>query len=165
MAIEVAQLLEQCRQRRVRLRTAESCTAGAVAARLASVAGASDVLDRGWVVYSNRAKIEELGVEAPLLTRYGAVSREVVEAMAHHGAAKDALCVALSGVAGPGGGTAEKPVGTVWIAVAGFDRETRSHGYHFTGSRAQVQSASVDAALEMVSAMLVGNYSAHSRFS
>ncbi|MDX8409552.1 MAG: CinA family protein [Mariprofundales bacterium] len=150
MGIAIAQLLARCRDMGVRLRTAESCTAGAVAARIASVAGASEVLDRGWIVYSNAAKVEELAVSQTMLNDCGAVSREVVEAMARHGSTDDTLCVALSGIAGPGGGTAEKPLGTVWIAVAGRSGGARSHCHQFQGNRAQVQTQSVDAALDML---------------
>ncbi len=149
-------LLQGCRERHVLLRTAESCTAGGIAAALASVAGASDVLDRGWIVYSNRAKCEELGVDMQLIERHGAVSREVVGAMAAGGAAGEAACVAVSGIAGPGGGTPEKPVGTVWMAVALPDGQCRSRCHRFAGDRGQVQAASVAAAIDMLVEAVLG---------
>ncbi len=146
----VRTLLAQCRRLGIWLRTAESCTAGGIAAAIASVAGASDVLDRGWVVYSNRAKVEELGVDPLLIEKHGAVSREVVEAMAAGGRAERAACIAVSGIAGPGGGTPEKPVGTVWMALAWPDRDVVSHCFHFHGERSEVQSATVREAVEML---------------
>ncbi|PAW77042.1 MAG: competence/damage-inducible protein A [Verrucomicrobia bacterium Tous-C9LFEB] len=104
----------------LKIATAESCTGGLVAHRLTNVPGASAVYYRGWVTYSNLAKVEELGVDATLILEKGAVSREVAKAMAE-GALATAnadVAVALTGIAGPDGGTPEKPVGTVWIAVA-----------------------------------------------
>ncbi len=104
----------------LKIATAESCTGGFVAHRLTNVPDASSVIERGWVTYANEAKTAELGVEATLLEQHGAVSREVAKAMAE-GALKTAnadVAVALTGIAGPDGGTAEKPVGTVWIGVA-----------------------------------------------
>jgi len=152
MQARIEGLLETCRQRGLILRTAESCTAGGVAAALASVAGASDVLDRGWITYSNRAKGEELGVAADLIAAHGAVSRAVVEAMAAGGSRgvqpdAHAVCIAISGIAGPGGGTQDKPVGTVWMAVAMPGEACISHRYQFSGDRAQIQAASVNQAI------------------
>ena len=103
-----------------RLATAESCTGGLVAATCTSLAGSSDWFEAGWVTYSNAAKTAALGVPAALVEAHGAVSAEVVEAMARGAIARSGaqLSVAVSGVAGPGGGTPAKPVGTVWVAVA-----------------------------------------------
>ncbi|OIO66233.1 MAG: hypothetical protein CO186_09345 [Zetaproteobacteria bacterium CG_4_9_14_3_um_filter_49_83] len=148
--LNVYQLLDVCRARQIRLRTAESCTAGAIAALIASVPGASDVLDRGWVVYSNQAKQEELGVDERLIQTYGAVSQQVVEAMALGGATEQAACVAVSGIAGPSGGSPDKPVGTVWIAVARGKAISNCRCCHFVGDRPQVQLATVLAAVEML---------------
>lgn len=157
---QVAELLDICREQGLRLRTAESCTAGAIAAAIASVPGASDVLDRGWVAYSNRAKCEELGVDAKLIEAHGAVSREVVEAMARGGMTRGGMakgsganrtaCVAVSGVAGPGGGTGDKPVGTVWIALAWPERGVLSHRFSFSGDRKEILKATVVQAVEML---------------
>jgi len=143
MKYNVQDLLTICRQQGIKIRTAESCTAGAVAAEIASVAGASDVLDRGWITYSNQAKTDELSVPEKTLETSGAVSQAVVEAMAQGGGGKNVMCVALSGVAGPGGGSIEKPVGTVWIAVAYGDEYVRSCCYHFKGGRSEVQRQAV----------------------
>lgn len=110
------------------LATAESCTGGLIAESVTRIPGASDVFGFGWVTYANEAKQSQLGVPAATLERFGAVSRETVEVMAE-GARQRAdadLAVAVSGIAGPGGGTPDKPVGTVWIAWAarGFPVET-----------------------------------------
>lgn len=113
-------LLEKLRHEKLRLVTAESCTGGLIAGLLTDIAGSSDVVERGFVTYSNEAKVECLGVPAALIERHGAVSREVAEAMAcgalTHSRAD--LAIAVTGIAGPGGGTATKPVGLVHLAVA-----------------------------------------------
>lgn len=145
--MSVESLLQLCRQSGVKIRTAESCTAGAVAAAIASVSGASDVLDRGWVTYSNQAKIDELSVPESYLKQYGAVSQPVVEAMAQGGSDDGILCVALSGIAGPSGGSIAKPVGMVWIAVAYGKTYVQSCCYQFEGGRAAVQSLAVKQAV------------------
>jgi nicotinamide-nucleotide amidase len=128
--------------------TAESCTGGLIAAACTDLAGSSTWFERGFVTYSNAAKTEMLGVEAALITQFGAVSEPVVRAMAlgalRHSQAK--VAVAVTGVAGPSGGTADKPVGTVWIGWAtpsGVSAELR----HFSGDRADVRSATVQHAL------------------
>ncbi|MBI1204314.1 MAG: nicotinamide-nucleotide amidohydrolase family protein [Rhodopseudomonas sp.] len=113
-------VLEACRARGLMVATAESCTGGLVAAALTEIAGSSDVVDRGFVTYSNAAKQKMLGVPAATLAAYGAVSRETAEAMARGalGEAAADLTVAITGVAGPGGGTPDKPVGLVHFAAA-----------------------------------------------
>jgi len=145
----VERLLQRCRELGLKLRTAESCTAGAVAAEIASVSGASDVLDRGWVTYSNQAKMDELGVSSSLLEKHGAVSEPVVKAMATGGTGRDedCICIAISGIAGPGGGTDEKPVGTVWMAVSYPEQGVQSKKFLFYGERAKIQAQAVDAAI------------------
>ena len=147
---QIELLLQRCRERGLKLRTAESCTAGAIAAAIASVPGASDVLDRGWITYSNEAKCEELNVSPSLISEYGAVSREVVLAMAEGGASKQAICVAVSGIAGPDGGSDEKPVGTVWIGIAGGGYAPVAESYLFSGDRAEVQRQTVSSAIDML---------------
>jgi len=132
------------------IRTVESCTAGGIAARLCRVPGASDVMDRAWVTYSNVAKQQEAGVAAALLEEYGAVSETVVRAMAEGGADASHVCLAVSGIAGPGGGSAEKPVGTVWIACAVEGRGVHSQCLHLTGSRSEIQSRTVIGALNLL---------------
>ena len=113
-------LLAQCRGRGLKIATAESCTGGLVAGALTEIAGSSDVVDRGFVTYSNEAKHEMLGVPLATLKKFGAVSRQTAEAMAR-GALKNSdadLAVAITGIAGPGGATPGKPVGLVHFAAA-----------------------------------------------
>jgi nicotinamide-nucleotide amidase len=114
------QVLDDARAKGLRLVTAESCTGGLIAALLTEIPGSSDVVERGFVTYSNQAKEELLEVPRDLIRQYGAVSEPVARAMAE-GALKHALAhvsVAVTGIAGPGGGTAEKPVGLVYVAAA-----------------------------------------------
>jgi len=120
LAAEAARLLQRCRERRWTLATAESCTGGLIAGCLTAVAGASDVLDRGFVTYSNTAKEQVLGVPEATLATHGAVSEPVARAMAAGALARSEASAAVSatGVAGPGGSSAGKPVGLVHLAVA-----------------------------------------------
>jgi nicotinamide-nucleotide amidase len=106
--------------------TAESCTGGLVAAALTAIAGSSAVLDRGFVTYSNEAKVEMLGVPEDVLARFGAVSEPTARAMAEGAAAcsRASVAVSVTGIAGPGGGSADKPVGLVHFAAVGPDGET-----------------------------------------
>lgn len=134
------------------LTTAESCTGGSVAQALTSVSGSSGWFERGFVTYSNRAKEEMLGVPAQLLQQYGAVSEPVVQAMA-----EGALChshsqisLAISGIAGPGGGSLDKPVGTVWLAWAALGQKSRCRCEHFGGNREQIRAQAVAASLQGV---------------
>jgi nicotinamide-nucleotide amidase len=116
-------VLAVCRKRGLKLATAESCTGGLVAAALTAIPGSSDVVERGFVTYSNGAKETMLGVPAATLRRQGAVSRATAEAMAEGALARSAadLAVAITGIAGPAGGSAEKPVGLVHFAAAARD--------------------------------------------
>ncbi len=146
-------LLDDARAKGLRLATAESWTGGLVAAALTEIAGASDVFDRGFVTYSNEAKRDMLGVPNELIAAYGAVSAEVARAMAL-GAGDRSLAdvaIAVTGVAGPGGGSEEKPVGLVHFACArrggGVDHVERRFG---PLSRAEIRAASVAQALEMM---------------
>lgn len=113
------QLLELCRKRHLTVATAESCTGGLVAGAITEIAGSSDVFDRGFVTYSNAAKSELLGVSPETLARFGAVSAETAQAMAAGALERSSatLAVSVTGVAGPGGGSAEKPVGLVHFAA------------------------------------------------
>lgn len=113
-------VLERARASGVMIATAESCTGGLVAAALTEIAGSSDVFDRGFVTYSNASKIRQLGVEADLISQHRAVSEPVAAAMAEGALANSdaALAVSITGIAGPGGGTAEKPVGLVCFGLA-----------------------------------------------
>lgn len=142
------QLAEALLQRQWSVACAESCTGGGIAAALTDIAGSSAWFDRGFVTYSNDAKRSMLGVAARTLLAHGAVSRETVMEMARGALqfSKADLSVAVSGIAGPGGGSADKPVGTVWLAWAG-PGFIEALGEHFDGDRAAVRSAAVDAAL------------------
>lgn len=134
------------------LATAESCTGGWIAETMTAIAGSSQWFERGFVCYSNRAKQEMLGVDAEALKRYGAVSEEVARALAEgvlkHSHAQVSL--AVTGIAGPDGGTPEKPVGTVWFAWSGHHFATESHVQHFTGNRRQVRLQAVLYSLEQL---------------
>jgi nicotinamide-nucleotide amidase len=149
-----------CRARGLHIAAAESCTGGLVMARLTEVPGSSDYVDRGVVVYSNQSKIDLLGVPAGLIASHGAVSEPVAEAMAS-GAARLAgsdLGVAVTGIAGPSGGTPEKPVGTVAIAAVWVRRgawETRVRTFNFIGGREMVRFQASQAAMDMVRRWLV----------
>lgn len=145
-----AQLAQRLLARRERAATAESCTGGLLAARFTDLAGSSEWFDRGFVTYSNEAKTELLGVPSALILRFGAVSEEVVRSMALGARARSRAqwAVSISGVAGPSGGTREKPVGTVWMAWAGPSGEVFSALFHFAGDRAAVREAAIAAAVE-----------------
>jgi nicotinamide-nucleotide amidase len=133
------------------LATAESCTGGLIAGACTDLAGSSNWLERGFVSYSNVAKSELLGVDAALIARHGAVSEPVARAMAQgalqHSKAQCAL--AVTGIAGPGGGSADKPVGTVWFAWA-TPQGVRSEMQRLDGDRAQVRSATVQHSLAVL---------------
>lgn len=140
-----------CTGKSLRLATAESCTGGLISACLTEIPGSSAVLDRGFIVYSNRAKHELLGVPEVLLKKHGAVSEQVASAMAA-GALKRAgtnMAIAVTGVAGPGGGTAAKPVGLVHLALAIDDRIEAAKAV-FDGDRQAVRLATLNQALQMI---------------
>jgi nicotinamide-nucleotide amidase len=146
-------VLDLCRARGLRVATAESCTGGLVAAALTEIAGSSDVVDRGFVTYSNEAKAELLGVPLSTLKRYGAVSAQTAKAMAA-GALKNShadIAVSITGIAGPGGGTKQKPVGLVHFAAArrGGRSIARKKLFGAVG-RSRVRQLSVLQALEML---------------
>ena len=136
--------------------TAESCTGGMIAAALTDIAGASAVFGYGFVSYANDAKVAMLGVEPGLIAREGAVSETVARAMAEGARARAGadLAVAVTGIAGPEGGSAEKPVGTVWFGVARKDGATLAERRVFPGGRDAVRRATVDHALDLVAAAL-----------
>ncbi|MCV6613411.1 MAG: CinA family protein [Cellvibrionaceae bacterium] len=141
------------------LSTAESCTGGGIAAAITDVAGSSAWFERGFVTYANSAKVELLGVAPELLAAHGAVSQAVVEAMASGAlqAAGAQLAVASSGIAGPGGGSPGKPVGTVWLGwawSADSRIRLRSHCYQLEGERIQVRQQAIRLALEGCLALL-----------
>lgn len=146
------EVLDLCRARRWRLATAESCTGGLVAAALTAIAGSSDVVERGFVTYSNTAKTELLGVPPATIAAHGAVSAETTAAMALGVIARAPVDLALSvtGVAGPGGASAEKPVGLVVLGLARRDGACRTERHVFGGDRAAVRDAALKAALELL---------------
>ncbi|HEX5379233.1 MAG TPA: CinA family protein [Phenylobacterium sp.] len=146
-------LIDEARERSLRIVTAESCTGGLVAAAICNIAGASDVFERGFITYTNRAKQEMLGVPGDLIADLGAVSEPVARMMAE-GALENSnahLAVAITGVAGPQGGTRMKPVGTVHIATARTNHGLyhRSEFFQFE-TRSEIQLAAVQAALEQL---------------
>ncbi len=151
-------LIEACRREGVKIAMAESCTGGLIGASLTAVAGSSAVVERGFITYSNQAKIALLGVPESLLVAHGAVSRQVATAMAEGAlnAAPVELSVAVTGIAGPGGGTPGKPVGTVHIAAAGRNAETLHEHHLFSGDREAVRLATVAAALALAQRRLEG---------
>lgn len=149
--MSVADLLELCRQTRVTLATAESCTGGMVGAWLTEIPGSSDVFDRGFVTYSNAAKQEMLGVSPDALTRYGAVSEEVAREMAQGARDRSGVDIAVSitGIAGPGG-SEHKPEGRVCFGIATAN-ETRSETVEFGAlGRENVRKAAADHAITML---------------
>ena len=151
----VQQIADLLQQKHWMLATAESCTGGMIAAACTDVAGSSAWFERGFVTYSNEAKTDLLGVDASLIATQGAVSQAVVEAMASGAVArsKAQVSVAVTGVAGPGGGTPDKPVGTVWLgwSVGG---QIRSERRQFDGDRAEVRAATVQHALQTLVLLL-----------
>ncbi|MCF8504473.1 MAG: CinA family protein [Caulobacter sp.] len=146
-------LIDEVRERHLRVTTAESCTGGLVAAAICSIPGASDIFDRGFVTYTNRAKEEMLGVQGDMLADFGAVSEPVARMMAEGALANSRahIAVAITGVAGPGGGSPMKPVGTVHIATARSTGGIRHRHEVFDGdTRLDVQMAAVAVALQMM---------------
>ena len=158
---EAEAVLEFCREHGLTLATAESCTGGLVAAYLTHIAGASDIVERGFVTYSDDSKVELLGVDAQIIAEHGAVSRQTVLAMAAGALwrSKASLSVAVTGIAGPGGGSEDKPVGLVHFAIAKrvsvsqeqLDFRALHHEEQFGDiGRAEVREASVDTAFRML---------------
>ena len=151
--------LHAARGRGRKLATAESCTGGLVGAALTAIPGSSDVFDRGFITYSNTAKTGLLGVDAAVIEAAGAVSEPVARAMAE-GAVRNsdaAVVVAITGIAGPGGGSADKPVGLVWFALARRDGPTEAREVRYGDiGREQVRLASVFTALELLFAGVIG---------
>jgi nicotinamide-nucleotide amidase len=149
---QAAALLERCKAAGVMVATAESCTGGLIAASLTAIAGSSAVVERGFVTYTNESKTELVGVDPALIAAHGAVSEPVARAMAEGALARSRaqLAVAVTGVAGPGGGSAEKPVGLVWFGCARAGGPTVSARHVFPGDRAAIRRATVAEALAML---------------
>ena len=150
--MDPAKLIDLYRAKHLRIVTAESCTGGMIAAAITDIAGSSDVFERGFVTYSNEAKTQQIGVPADLIAHHGAVSVHVAREMAA-GALKHSkadIAIAVTGIAGPGGGSDAKPVGLVYLAVArrGSDPAIERHQFH--GDRAAIRQAAVERALEML---------------
>ena len=145
-------VLARCRAKGLMLATAESCTGGLIAGALTEIAGSSDVVERGFVTYSNEAKTEMLGVAPALIAVHGAVSDEVAAAMAEGALARApvALSVAVTGIAGPGGATPGKPVGLVWFGLARRGAKVATEHHVFPGDRAAVRHATVLRALALL---------------
>jgi nicotinamide-nucleotide amidase len=146
------EVLTACGVSRLKLATAESCTGGMVAAALTDIGGSSDVVERGFVTYSNAAKMEMLGVSAQMILAHGAVSPEVAEAMAL-GALAHApvdLAVSITGIAGPGGATTTKPVGLVYLGIARRHGLCRIERHVFAGDRATIRHNAALRALELL---------------
>jgi nicotinamide-nucleotide amidase len=151
---------ELLQARKMTIAVAESCTGGLLASRLTDVAGSSAYVDRGVVCYSNRSKVETLGIPEKLIAAHGAVSEPVAQAMADaiRRQADSAAGIGITGIAGPGGGTPEKPVGTVAIAVS-VARESCVRTFQFVGGREQVKFQATQAALNLLRLMLVDSVS------
>lgn len=150
---DAAALLALYRQAGMKLALAESCTGGKIAATLTEIAGASDVVERGYVTYSNAAKSEALGVPAALIAKHGAVSAQCARAMAEGALARSHadIALAVTGIAGPGGAVPGKPVGLVYFGLAAKGAETLVERHQFSGDRKAVRDEAVAAALDLLS--------------
>jgi nicotinamide-nucleotide amidase len=153
ITVASSRLLETCRRQSVRIATAESCTGGLLAACLTSIAGSSDVFERGWATYSNRSKVELLGVSAQTLTSFGAVSPQTALEMARGALQNSAaeIVISITGIAGPGGYSAEKPVGLVHMATITRKGRTDEQEFLFGMlARNDIQLEAVRAALKLL---------------
>jgi nicotinamide-nucleotide amidase len=149
LVLETAKKLKECN---LKLATAESCTGGGLSYWLTSLPGSSEWFERGYVSYSNAAKVEMLGVRENTLKKFGAVSEETAREMAEearHLSQAD-VSIAITGIAGPDGGSADKPVGSVWLAWSGKNFKTLAQLHVFTGDRQAVRLASIAKALEQL---------------
>ena len=153
---QAKRLLHRLKAASLRVATAESCTGGLVTAALTHHPGSSEVVQGGFVTYSNEMKHRLLGVEVILLDRVGAVSREVAAAMAEGALARSGadLAVSITGIAGPGGTTATKPVGLVWFGLARNGHPSRTEQAVLPGNRSAVRQAAVRRALELLGSVL-----------
>ena len=156
LLVQAERLLADARAKGLKIATAESCTGGLIAGLLTEIPGSSDVFERGFVTYSNEAKEESLGVPHDQIVAHGAVSADVACAMVL-GALKQAradIAVSVTGIAGPGGGTAEKPVGLVYLAAAYGDQITQRECRFGDIGRGEVRLRTVATALELLAALL-----------
>ena len=152
ISIRAEVLLKKCRAKCVKLSTTESCTGGLLSGCLTDIVGSSDVLERGFVTYSNQAKHEELGVNIDSLEKYGAVSDRVAIEMCKGALRRNGveLVVSLTGIAGPAGGTEFKPVGLVYIGIGTKLEEPIAHKYIFRGDRYEIRTSAVLKAIELL---------------
>ena len=150
--LQGSQFLQTCRSKKLMLATAESCTGGLIASLITAIEGSSDVFDRGFVTYSNDAKTDCLAVPISLINKFGAVSKQVAKAMADGALANSGahLSLSVTGIAGPGGGTQEKPVGLVCIASALIRSDTIVEKHIFSGDRDAVRNKTVAQAITML---------------
>jgi len=139
-------------EKNLRLVSAESCTGGMIAASMTDRAGSSSIFERGFVTYSNEAKIEELGVNAQTIAAHGAVSEQTALEMAQGALAHSRadIAVSVTGIAGPTGGTTEKPVGLVYIGIAAKGRDAQAFKNNFDGDRTSIRQATMEKALELL---------------
>ncbi|MDI6917347.1 MAG: CinA family protein [Thermoplasmatales archaeon] len=149
---EIGKILKE---KKLRIATAESCSGGGLANRITNVSGSSDYFERGFVTYSVKAKKENLGVPGEIIEKFGVVSDETASAMAEgvKNVSRADIGVGVTGIAGPTGGTKEKPVGTVCIGVSG--KKTVVKTFHFKGSRTEIKNRAAEEALKMLKDYLV----------
>lgn len=149
MRVLVEELKDLLTPRHMMIATAESCTGGLIAATITDLPGSSSIFDRGFVTYTNDAKSDMLGVDPAQIQEYGAVSAEVATAMVAGALTQSnaGLAVSCTGIAGPGGATESKPVGLVYIGLAGQDSEPRAYKHHFDGDRVAIRQKTVEQAL------------------
>lgn len=161
MSLQIEKLAEQVGQllksQQLKLVTVESCTGGGLSYWITSIAGSSAWFDRGYVTYSDQAKIELVGVAKNIIAHYGAVSKETACSMAEGGLHQSQadMCIAITGIAGPTGGSAEKPVGLVWFACAMKELPTIAFVEQFSGTRQTVRDAAIVYALEKLADILL----------
>ncbi|MEZ5756920.1 MAG: CinA family protein [Emcibacteraceae bacterium] len=152
-----SEILDRCRAEKLQIATAESCTGGLIIGALTEIAGSSDVVDRGFITYTNQAKMDLLSVSTETLKTYGAVSEETARAMVlgalNHSTAD--IAVSVTGIAGPGGGSKEKPVGLVHMAAARLDEKTIHEKHNFGDiGRQEVREATIIAALTLIKKLI-----------
>lgn len=146
------ELLTICKTKKILVATAESCTGGMVSSAITDIPGSSEIFDRGFITYSNEAKMEMLGVQAEIIDKYGAVSKETAIAMAE-GAIKKSradISVSITGIAGPGGGSDEKPVGLIYFGFSGRKMAAKHEKHIFDGNRQQVRQKATLQAIEIL---------------
>jgi len=157
MSMTAQEIITHYKAAKAQIITVESCTGGLIGAALTAVSGSSSVVDGGLITYSNEAKEKLAGVPAQVLHAHGAVSEQTAQAMAEgglRGAALASVSIAVTGIAGPTGGSAEKPVGLVYIASARTGHETLVQKHHFQGGRDAVRAQTVEAALTLLALRL-----------